>query len=137
MAELTEQAKTIVKAFNDADWEAIRSLIGDSTYNELGTGRSLSGADEIIEALQGWKAAMPDANGTVTSATESDERVVLEIMWEGTQTGDMVTDQGTIPASGRHQSTPGAFVFDFDGGRLVESRNYFDLLTFLRQIGAA
>ena len=129
MAELTEQAKTIVNAFNDADWEAMRSLIGDSTYNELGTGRSLSGPDEIIEALQGWKAAMPDANGTVTSATESDERVVLEIMWEGTQTGDMVTDQGTIPASGRHQSTPGAFVFDFDGGRPVESRNSFDLLS--------
>jgi len=137
MGELTKRATDMIEAFNNADWDAARRLLGDSTYNELGTGRSLTSADAIIEALQGWKATMPDATGTVTSATESDQRVVLEVVWEGTQTGEMVTEQGTIPASGKRQRTPGAFIFDFEGGKLVESRNYFDLLTFLRQIGAA
>jgi steroid delta-isomerase-like uncharacterized protein len=137
MAQLTEQATSILEAFNSDDWDTTRTLVGDSTYKELGTGRSLTGADAIVEALQGWKAAMPDVTGTVTSATESGQRVVLEVVWEGTQTGEMVTEQGTIPASGKRQRTPSAFVFDFEGGKLVESRNYFDLLTFLRQIGAA
>ena len=137
MAELTAQAKNVVEAFNNDDWDAARGLIGDSTYNELGTQRSLAGADAIIEALQGWKAAMPDAKGTVTSAVESGQLVALEVIWEGTQTGEMVTEQGTIPASGKRQTTPGVFVFDFEGGKLKESRNYFDLLTFLKQIGAA
>ena len=137
MAELTEHAKKVVKAFNDDDWAATRELLGDSTYNELGTQRSLVGADAIIEALQGWKAAMPDVKGTVTGAVESGQRVVLEVTWEGTQTGEMVTEQGTIPPSGKRQRTPSAFLFEFEGGKLVESRNYFDLLTFLRQIGAA
>jgi predicted ester cyclase len=97
MADLTAHAKNVVEAFNNADWDAARGLIGDSTYNELGTQRSLAGADAIIEALQGWKAAMPDVKGTVTSAVESGQRVVLEVTWEGTQTGEMVTEQGTIP----------------------------------------
>lgn len=137
MAELTAHAKSVVEAFNHDDWDAARGLFGDSTYNELGTQRSLEGADATIAALQGWKAAMPDVKGTVTSAAESGQRVVLEVTWEGTQTGEMVTEQGTIPPSGKRQKTPSAFIFDYENGKLKESRHYFDMLTFLKQIGAA
>jgi steroid delta-isomerase-like uncharacterized protein len=137
MAELTAHAKGVVEAFNNDDWDATRRLVEGSTYNELGTQRSLDGADAIIGALQGWKAAMPDVKGTVTSATESGQRVVLEVTWDGTQTGEMVTEQGTIPPSGKRQKTPSAFIFDYENGKLKESRNYFDILTLLKQIGAA
>ena len=106
MAELTAQAKNVVEAFNNDDWDATRGLLGDSTYNELGTQRSLAGADAIIEALQGWKAAMPDMKGTVTSAVEDGQRVVLEVVWEGAQTGEMVTEQGTIPVPGSDRRRP-------------------------------
>ena len=44
---------------------------------------------------------------------------------------------GTIPASGKRQKTPAAFIFDYENGKLKESRHYFDMLTFLKQIGAA
>ena len=117
MADLTAHAKNIVEAFNNDDWETTRELLGDSTYNELGTQRSLAGADAIIEAMQGWKAAMPDVKGTVTSACESGQEVVLELTWEGTQTGELATEQGTIPPSGKRQRTPAAFVFQFEGGK--------------------
>lgn len=137
MAHLTAHAESVLEAFNNDDWDGIRNLIGDSTYNEVGTQRSLSGADAIIEALQGWKVAMPDAKGTVTSSVESGQQVALEVTWTGTQTGEMVTEQGTIPASGKQQTTRGAFVFEYENGDLKESRNYFDLLTFLKQIDAA
>jgi steroid delta-isomerase-like uncharacterized protein len=137
MAELTAQAKSVVEAFNNDDWDAVRGLIGDSTYNELGTQRSVAGPDAILETWQGWKTTMPDVKGTVTSATESGQRVVLEVTWEGTQTGEMVTEEGTIPPSGKRQKTPAAFIFDYENGNLKESRHYFDMLTFLKQIGAA
>jgi steroid delta-isomerase-like uncharacterized protein len=93
--------------------------------------------DQIVEALQGWKTAMPDVTGTVKSAMQSDERVVLEVEWEGTQTGEMVTEQGTIPPSGKRQRTPSAFIFDYENEKLRESRIYFDMLSVLQQIGAA
>jgi steroid delta-isomerase-like uncharacterized protein len=138
MAELTAHAKSVVEAFNNDDWDAARTLVGSSTYNELGTQRSLSGGDAIVEALQGWKSAMPDVKGTVSGAFEGGQQVVLEVLWEGTQTGEMVTEGGTIPPSGKRARTPSAFIFDYDkDGKLTESRNYFDLLTFLKQIGAA
>ena len=137
MADLLAHAKGVVDAFNNDDWDTATKLVGESTYNEIGTQRSLRGAKAIVEALQGWKAAMPDVRGTITGAVDSDERVVLEVVWEGTQTGEMVTDKGTIPPSGKHQRTPSAFTFDFEDGKLRESRQYFDMLSLLQQIGAA
>ena len=137
MADLLAHAKGFVDAFNNDDWDTARELVGDSTYNEIGTQRSMRGGDEIVEALQGWKTAMPDVTGTVKSAIEGDDRVVLEVEWEGTQTGEMVTEQGTIPPSGKRQRTPSAFLFDYENGKLKESRIYFDMLSFLKQIGAA
>jgi steroid delta-isomerase-like uncharacterized protein len=137
MADLTSEARGAVEAFNNADWDGVRKYFADSTYTEFGTQRSVSGFDALLELMQGWKAAMPDVRGTVTGAAEEGQRVLLEIMWDGTQTGELVTEQGTIPASGNRQRTPAAWVFDYEGGQLRESRHYFDMLTFLRQIGAA
>jgi len=37
MADLTAQAKRVLEAFNDQDWDTARKLFGDSTYHEFGT----------------------------------------------------------------------------------------------------
>ncbi len=79
---------------------------------------------------------MPDVKGTVTNALASGNSVVLEITWEGTQTGPLETPDGTIPASGKRAVTPATWVFDFEGDKIKESRQYFDMVTFLSQIDA-
>ncbi len=43
---------------------------------------------------------------------------------------------GTIPASGKRQVTPGAWILTFEGEKIKESHNYFDMLSLLTQIGA-
>ena len=139
---MTEQnriqiARNVIDAFNANDWEQTKQLLADSVYKELGTQRQLTGADQIIPAVQGWKQAMPDIKGTVTTAFASGNQVTLEVTWAGTHTGPLVGATGTIPASGKHQVTFGAWIFDFDGDKIKESRHYFDMLTFLQQIGAA
>ena len=58
------------------------------------------------------------------------------MIWKGTQTGPLVTAEGTIPASGKRQETPGAIVFTFEGAKIKECHQYFDLMTLLKQIGA-
>ncbi|MEX1007195.1 MAG: ester cyclase [Acidimicrobiia bacterium] len=138
MADPTAQAKHILELFNKADWDAMSdALPSDTTYKEHGTQRSIEGAGDIVEAMRGWKTAMPDVAGTVQSTIATGNQVALEVVWEGNHTGPLVTADGEIPASGKHQKTPGVWVFDFDGDTLTESRNYFDMLTFLQQIGAA
>ena len=79
---------------------------------------------------------MPDVKGTVTNSFTSGNIVTLEISWTGTQTGPMVTPDGTIPPSGKSQTTQAAWILEFEEGKMKESRHYFDLVTFLKQIDA-
>ncbi len=134
--DLIKLAKEAVEAFNKEDWDRSMALLGTGLYNEVGTGRQLRGEAEILPALQGWKKAMPDVKGTVTSAFASGNKAVLEITWEGTQTGPLDGPGGTLPPSGKRQITPAAWVFEFDGDKVIESRQYFDMMSFMQQLGA-
>lgn len=135
--DLVKLAKEVVEAFNKEDWDRyIALLTTDSLYNEVGTGRQLRGKAEILPALQGWKKAMPDVMGTVTSAFASGNRAVIEVTWEGTQTGPLDGPGGTLPPSGKRQITPAAWVLEFEGDKVKESHHYFDMMSFMQQLGA-
>ena len=136
--ETLKLARRQVDAFNAGDWEQLQAgIAADSVYNELGTQRKIEGPEKIVELFRAWKTAFPDAVGTVTSAIASGNKAALEVTWTGTQTGPLVTAEGTIPASGKRQETPAAFLFTFESGKVKESRHYFDSMTLLKQIGAA
>ncbi len=135
--DLIRIARDVVDAFNVDDWERSRQpLTPNTVYNEVGTQRSLKGADEIIEALQGWKQAMPDLKGTITNCVAGGNTVTMEVSWTGTQTGPLIGASGTIPPSGKSQTTPSGWVLEFDGDKIKESRHYFDMVTLLSQLGA-
>ncbi len=134
--DLVGAARSLVDAFNVADWEGCKAILTeDSVYDEVGTSRCLAGHDEIIPALQGWREGMPDVKGTVESAVTTGNTVVLEITWRGTHTGPLPGPTGTIAATGKHQTTRAGWVLDFDGGRVKRSRHYFDMLSFMQQLG--
>ncbi len=136
--DLIRIARGILEAFNQDDFERMAApMTSDGVYNELGTQRKLRGAAEMIEAMKGWKQAMPDAKGTITNEFASGNKVVLEITWEGTHTGPLESPGGTIPPSGKRQVTPASWMLDFEGEKVREIRHYFDVLTLLQQIGAA
>jgi steroid delta-isomerase-like uncharacterized protein len=130
-------AREQVDAFNNGDWERLHAgLAADARYHEFATQREVEGPEKIVELFKGWKTAFPDASGTVTSAVGSGNMAALEVTWKGTHTGPLETAEGTIPASGKRQETPAAIVFTFEGGKIKEDRQYFDLMTLLKQIGA-
>ena len=131
-------ARENIEAFNAGDWQRVKATLApDSVYDEVGTQRRLQGAEEIIEALKGWKQAMPDVRGTVTNAVASGNTVTQEITWEGTQTGPLAGPGGTIPASGKRQVTRAAWIATIQGDKISESRQYFDMMSLLQQLGAA
>ena len=67
--QLVSAARGLVDAFNAANWERCKAILAeDFVYDEVGTSRYLTGHDEIIPALQGWREGMPDVKGTIDSA---------------------------------------------------------------------
>jgi steroid delta-isomerase-like uncharacterized protein len=137
MTSLTNLAKDTVDAFNHRDWDQVRTLLAPNcVYDEVSTGRRLSGHAEILESMKGWTKAFKDAHGTVTSTMERGDTVVLEITYRGTHNGPFEGPEGSIPPSGASVTTRAVEIFECAGGRVTGMRNYFDLHAMLRQIGA-
>ena len=129
-------ARGVVDAFNASDWERCKAALAtDSVYDEVGTSRRVKGAGEIIPCWQAWKKAMPDVKGTVTNAFATGNTVVLEVTWKVTHTGPLVGPKRTVPATGKQQTTRAGWVMNFDSGKIDQSRHYFDMLSFMQQLG--
>lgn len=138
MSDVIDVARVSVDVFERDEWDRLRAALAPgSVYQEFATGRRVEGADAIIEVNQGWKQAFPDASGTVTNAVASGNTATLEITWQGTQTGELMTPTGqTLPPSGKKATVQAVEVVTVEGGKVTETKHYFDLMTILAQIGA-
>ena len=133
--KVIQTAQSLIDAFNRSDWDGCRALLtANSVYDEVGSSRRLEGVNDIITTLQGWKEAMPDIKGTVNNSFASGNTANLEITWKGTHTGPLQSPSGVIEATGKQQTTRSNFVMNIEGGKIGESRNYFDMLSFMQQL---
>ena len=135
--DLASLARAQVESFNANDWDGVRaSMLTDVVYDERATGRVMQGSDAIIEAMKGWKTFNSDVTGTISNIHVSGDTAVVEVTWEGTMDGPLETPGGTVPPTGKGHATHGAWVMTFEGDKLRESRNYFDMLQLLQPVGA-
>jgi steroid delta-isomerase-like uncharacterized protein len=136
-APITDTARGFIEAFNSSDWQRLEGALSpDCEYDEYGTGRRVRGAHEVVELWQGWKRAMPDAEGRVEDVVAGEDRVALEVTWRGTLTGPFgAPGGGEIEQTVKQQVTPAAIVFQFKEGAVSESHQYFDSLALLQQLG--
>ena len=133
---LIEAAKAPVVAYGKKDWEGLRSVLpAEYRYEEVGTGRTMTGVEEVLAGFQAWKKALPDSKATIDNAFAAENTVVLELTWRGHQTGPLQTPDGEIPPSGRAVELRACQVVEMEDGRPVVTRHYFDMQTLLQQIG--
>lgn len=134
---LTTAAKALIETYNDRNWDKARAAITpDFLYDEIATGRRLTGADETLDAWKGWAEAFPDSRGTFQGThVAEDGAVVLEITWTGTHQGPLQTPGAPIPPTGRRIEIRACAVVEFSGEKARTQRHYFDMATLLRQIG--
>ena len=133
-----DHMRSVLEAFNAGAWDRFRELVPDSAvYFESATGRTAQG-DAYLELMKGWRAAFPDITGEIATLVESGDVAVAEINWTGTHTGTLVGPDGSaVPPSGGKIDNPAAMVNHYEGDTLTRINHYFDLLTLLRQAGAA
>jgi steroid delta-isomerase-like uncharacterized protein len=136
--DLIQAAREEIEAFNAGDWDRMAAGVTDDVvHEEPGTGRRVQGKDALLELNRGWKAAYPDAIGTVTDAFACGDRVAFQITWEGTQSGALpLPGGGQIPPTGKRVTVRSCQVFRLTDGKIAESVNYFDLLGMMEQLGA-
>jgi steroid delta-isomerase-like uncharacterized protein len=130
-------ARENIEAGNAQDWPRFKATLADGVvYDEVGSGRKIKGADQWVEAYKGWFQAFPDVQGKISNAFASGDTAIVELTWDGTQTGSLVGPAGTIRPSGKRQKTRATLVLTIDDGKIKEAHHYFDMLSLLQQIGA-
>ena len=135
--DLADVAERFIVAFNNADWTQFRAAIAPNVvYEETGTGRRVESADTYLELVKGWKQALPDVTGTIRNVVAQGNTVVQEVVWEGTQTGEMATPGGVLPASGKRVSVLGSVWITFQGDTVQHISHHLDIMTMMTQLGA-
>src|SRR5919201_7121823 len=126
--DLIALAREDIESFNAGDWDRFRdTLAPDAVYVEPGTQRRVEGQDAILEVNRGWKAAFPDAHGTITDEFACGDRVAIQITWEGTQSGPLALPTGAeIQATNRRVTVQACQVMRVSDGKIAEACHYFD-----------
>ena len=120
-------------AWSSHDVEKIASFFaGDAVYEEVPLGTFNRGGEEGVKAFAaGTFAAMPDFKVELSSVFGAGDWAAGEGILTGTQTGEMPP----FPATGKRISVPFAMIAEAQDGTLKRIALYWDLSTFLRQLG--
>lgn len=135
MGDARQLVDRFYACFAAADWEGARACYADDCVTVMPGGLELDN-DAHMQMGVAFKAALPDGRMEVVRAVEDGDEVFVGGTFAGTHSGDMVTPQGTMPASGNQLALPFADYFRVAGGKIVEHNVVFDQLTFATQLGA-
>lgn len=134
---LVDAAKASILAYNEKDWDAVkRTVTPGLVYDEVSTSRKAQGVDEVITLWKGWATAFPDSKATFENAHVSGNTVILELTWHGNHTGTLQTAAGEVPATGKPIELRACQIIDVVDGKAQQIRQYFDIATLMKQIGA-
>jgi predicted ester cyclase len=83
-----------------------------------------------------FRGAFPDARMDVEHAVESGDVVMVLGRFRGTHSGEFVTPDGTIPASGNDLNLRFMEYFRVIDGKITEHQSVFDQMELLGQMNA-
>jgi steroid delta-isomerase-like uncharacterized protein len=137
MATLEEIGKQWVDAFNKKDLKALMALYAEGCVNaQPHLPAPIKGKKAVEEDLGGFFKAFPDGRLTATQTFAKGNLLAMEWVFTGTQTGPLAGPTGTIPPSNKKVNINGAeFTTHDTQGLIVDERGYFDLVSFMTQLG--
>ena len=124
------------EAFRAHDWDRMWEHFAESVvYHGPESPEPLKGRAALREQFEGYWAAFSDFRVKTDSFGQGDW-VCQEYIFTGTHTGPLKGPGGeTIPATGKPLRMEGCTLYKFEGGEIVELRDYSDLLGMMTQLG--
>lgn len=131
MATTSELLDRFVELFNAGRFdEGEQDYAADAQIEEVGTDRRLT-PQEATENARAWKAAFPDARGTITSKVVEDNKGAAEIVWRGTNRGSFMG----LPPTGKSATVRAVVTLETSGGKITRSAHYIDVAGMMTQLG--
>ena len=136
MGEARNTIERMTLLFDSGDVEAsLDCFADDATFtNPLGTNR---GRDEIAVMFRMFDAAFSGLSHGISRAVTAGESEATEGVVTCTHTGTLPSPAGDVPATGRSIELPQALWATVRDGKIVEFHGYWDLASFMGQLGLA
>ena len=135
MASSVEIHRAAHDAFNERDWERMRSLMAETiAYGDRPRGLELGSLDEFLGWLREWATGMSDARVSEPDYLEAGEYSVCRFMGRGTNDGPMGPGKAV---TGKRMDMPFCEILRVQEGRVVSGEIFYDQLTMLTQLGLA
>ena len=133
-AELVDR---FFQAIMDRDMDVVRSCFHeDIVGHDHGTGKVSKGIEENMADVTDWLANFSDMRVESKSHYEIGNTVVTEMMFTGTNDGDMqMPDGSSIPATGKRVTMHGCQFVEYKDGKMINTRQYYDMMGMMAQLG--
>jgi steroid delta-isomerase-like uncharacterized protein len=127
--------RILEESWNQGNLDVLDQLCApDCVDHDLSTHEEIYGLDANKERVRGYRAAMPDLHVTIDDLIASGDRVVTRWRASGTNEGELMGN----PPTHRHAEFTGMSIDRFDAdGRLVETWDQWDVMSFMQQLGMA
>ena len=137
---LLQLQRELIEAFNRRDWQGMRKLYAPQVrWGALptGAGTTVEGVDALVDFFETFvRDSIPDLKFTFQRGVASDDTSVVEVLWEGTQTGPIEASFGSFPASGKPFRIYATYWTRWEDKQVVDVRAYIDNLGMMIQVGA-
>jgi steroid delta-isomerase-like uncharacterized protein len=135
MSQLRDLVQKHYDAVNRGDLETAITIF-DVDVEGVTPNGTMNGHDALRQLGEAFRAAAPNQRMEMVRVVETDDTVVVEGVYAGTQTGPLVGRAGTIEASGNDFAFTFCDVFTFRDGLCVSHHIYWDNMSLLAQLGA-
>ena len=124
-------------AMTAGDMDAVRSIFHeDCVSTDFATGVVSKGIDANMADVEMWRSSFGDMKVEAVSHTVSGQTVVTEMKFSGTNDGDMgMPDGSSIPATGKRVEMQGCQICEFEGDKMINARQYYDMMAMMAQLG--
>jgi steroid delta-isomerase-like uncharacterized protein len=131
MSTTSELLDRFVDLFNTERFgEAEQDFAPNGYSEEIGTNRRLTPQENTTNSRE-WRAAFPDARGTITSKIVDGNRGAAEIVWRGTNRGALMGQ----PATGKSVTVRAVVIIETDGSKATRTSHYIDVAGMMAQLG--
>ena len=124
-------------AVNAHDFERFQSFYADSVvWRDPATPRPAKGPRAVRKRLEAWAAAVPNLKWELEELFGEGDRLCAQFTFTGKHRGPLADGRGNeLAGTGRAVKLPGVGVYVVSGGKIVDSRIYFDLSAFVAGSG--
>jgi steroid delta-isomerase-like uncharacterized protein len=127
------------RAWTSEPVELLEFFAPDGSYTDVAIDATYTGREEIARFHRWMLKFAPDSAIEFSNACAASGRLYLEWVWSGTFDGALrLPDGSSVKSTGADFSVDGVAACRYaTDGKLLSHRDYWDLNTMLRQLGAA